>query len=178
MTGVAIEWANVDLDSTIAWARQLPGAAEQKTLLLAAANEAARTDPMAALRIAVTLPADGERNETIRRAATEWTSHDATSAVDWAKQIPDEILRSQVLAAEAVAWSESKPESAATLAVENLPTGRLLDDTVVSIVQRWAQRQPEAAAAWVEQFPEGTLRVTAMENLIAQASPADTTDPQ
>lgn len=173
LSAVAIEWANTDLNSTVAWARQLPDASEQQTILLAAANEAVRTDPMASLRIAVALPADGGRDETIRRAATEWASQDAASAVDWAKQIPDETLRSKVLAAEAVAWSESAPESAATLAVESLPPGRLLDDTVVSIVQRWAQRQPEAAAAWVEQFPEGPLRAAAVENLLAQVSPTD-----
>lgn len=167
LSAVAIEWANTDLNSIVAWSRQLPDAGEQRTLLIAAANEAVRSDPMASLRVAVTLTADGGRDETIRRAATEWASQDAASAVDWAKQIPDEALRSKVLAAEAVAWAESAPESAATLAVETLPPGRLLDDTVVSIVQRWAQQQPEAAAAWVEQFPEGELKVAATDNLLA-----------
>lgn len=179
LSAVAIAWANTDLDSAAAWAQQLPDQAERQTALLAIANEAVRAEPMEALRLAVELPANSERDDAIRRAVMEWAAADATSAVDWAKQIPDEALRSKVLAAEAVAWSESAPESAATLAVENLPAGRLLDNTVVSIVQRWAQQQPEAAAAWVAEFPAGELKVAATDNLLAIVNlhdqPADET---
>jgi hypothetical protein len=59
------------------------------------------------------------------------------------------------------------------LALKELPQGRLLDDTVVSILQRRAQRDMDGATAWVEQFPEGALRAAAVENLMAQWSPTD-----
>ncbi|HLP77891.1 MAG TPA: hypothetical protein VK327_13340, partial [Candidatus Paceibacterota bacterium] len=129
--------------------------------------------PVEALRLAAELTVSSERDEMIRRAAMEWALQDAVAAIEWARQIPDVALRSQVLASEAIAWADSAPESAATLAVESLPSGRLLDDTVISIVQRWAQQQPAAAAAWVEQFPSGALRLTAAENLLAQWSQTD-----
>jgi hypothetical protein len=77
----------------------------------------------------------------------------------------------KVLAGEAVSWAEQNPEAAATLAVDQLPAGRLQEDTVVSIVQRWAQSDTVAAATWVAQFPEGSLRKTAVENLVAQLPP-------
>lgn len=73
----------------------------------------------------------------------------------------------------AIVWSASAPVDAATWALNELPPGRLLDDTVVSIVQRWAQRDMDGATAWVEQFPEGALRAAAVENLLAQWSPTD-----
>jgi hypothetical protein len=82
--------------------------------------------------------------------------------------IPDEPLRQTVLASELVAWSETEPANAATRAVKTLPAGRMLDDTLVSIVQRWAQTDARAAAAWVERFPEGSLRAAAVENLLSQ----------
>ncbi|MEO5916424.1 MAG: hypothetical protein ABIS50_19465 [Luteolibacter sp.] len=168
LSSVAIEWANTDLKSTVEWARQLPDAAEQQTLLLAAANEAVRTDPVEALRIAVESPAGAEGDEIIRRAAMEWASKDAAGAMDWAGTISDESLRHKVQAAEMVAWSDTAPENAAARAVDTLPEGRLLDDTLVSIVQRWAQTAPKAAAAWVERFPDGLLRTAAIENLMSQ----------
>ena len=173
LSSVAIEWGNVDLHSAVAWARQLPDTSERQTLLLAVSSEAVRAEPVEALRVAVELPADTQRDEVIRRAAMEWASRDAAGAVDWAEKIPDASLRSQVLAAATTAWADSAPESAATLAVESLPSGRLLDDTVVSLVQRWAQQQPEMAAAWVERFPEGELREAAVENLLVQWSQTD-----
>jgi hypothetical protein len=168
LSSVAIEWANTDLNATAEWARQLPDAGEQQTLLLAAANEAVRTDPVAALRLAVEFPEDTEGDETIRRAAMEWASQDAAGAMEWAKTIPDEALRHTVLAAEFVAWSETAPGTAAAHALETLPEGRLLNDTLVSIVQRWAQTDAPAAAAWVERFPNGSLRAAAIDNLLSQ----------
>jgi hypothetical protein len=168
LSTVAIEWAGADLKAAAAWAEQLSTATEQQTLLLAISNEAVRSNPMEALRLVVGLPAEAERDDVIRRATAEWALQDAAGAVGWAKQIGDETLRSQVLAAAATAWSDSAPESAAVLVVQTLPSGRLREDTVVSIVQRWAQQQPLEAAAWVELFPVGALRDAAVENLSAQ----------
>lgn len=165
LSGVAIEWADANLKDAAAWARQLPDETERQPVLLAVANEAVRGDPIEALRLAVELPGNNQRDELIRRAAMEWTSQDAAGAVTWAEQIPDETLRIRVLADEAVAWSDSDPASAATLAAEEIPAGRVQSDAVTGIVERWAQQQPEQAAAWVEQFPEGALKRTAMEYL-------------
>jgi hypothetical protein len=93
---------------------------------------------------------------------------DATGAIEWTDMIADETLRNAILAAGFVAWSETEPANAATRALEKLPAGRLLDDTLVSIVQRWAQTDARAAAAWVERFPECPLRAAAVENLLSQ----------
>jgi hypothetical protein len=167
LSDVAVEWANADLKSAAEWAQQLSEPAEQQTALLAIANEAVRTEPMEALRLAVDLPAGANRDETIRRAAMEWAEQDGPGATDWAKQITDVALREKVMAAEAVAWAETAPEAAATFALESLPAGRLLEDTVLSIVQRWAQQQPQQAATWVAQFPPGELQVAAVESVAA-----------
>ena len=169
LSEVAVEWANADLKSAAEWAQQLPEPSEQQAALLSLANEAVRTAPMAALRLAVELPADANRDETIRRAAMEWAEQDGPGATAWAKQIADVALREKVMAAEAVAWAEVAPEAAATFAVGSLPAGRLLEDTVISITQRWAQQQPDAATAWVEQFPPGKLKLTAFENVAIQS---------
>jgi hypothetical protein len=97
----------------------------------------------------------------------EWASKDGQSAAQWARQIQAGTLREQALGCIATAWGDSDPFSAATLAVSELPAGRTQDDAVVGIARRWAQRQPEQAAAWVEGFPAGELKVTAVENVVA-----------
>ena len=48
--------------------------------------------------------------------------------------------------------------AAATLAADELPPGRPQADVVVGVVQRWAVRDPVAAADWVDTLPAGTLR--------------------
>ena len=173
MDNLAIIWANSQLTDAINWGQSLGDEDERNRALTAVANEAVRVDPQTALQLAVGLPADSQRDDLIRRAAMEWAAGDVTNAVAWAEQIPDATLRATVMAGEAVAWAKQAPESAATLAVQELPAGRLQEDTVVSIIQRWAEQQPEAAAAWVALFPEGPLRNVAIENLVVQWSQKD-----
>ena len=51
------------------------------------------------------------------------------------------------------------------MVLQELPAGRLQADTIISIVQRWAQQSPADATDWVNQFPDGDLRDTALECL-------------
>lgn len=168
LENVAIVWANDNATNAIQWARSLANDTERFRALAAVANEAVRFDPMSALEVAVKLPANSQCNDLIRRAAAEWAANDPSNAVAWAKQIPDVSLRAQVLASEATAWAGQEPRAAAVLAVTELPAGRLQDDTVMTIVERWARQQPQAAADWVAQFPAGPLRDTALQNIRAQ----------
>ena len=55
----------------------------------------------------------------------------------------------------------------AYIAVNGLVAGEEQDRTAVSIVQRWVQNSPQAAASWVSQFPDIPLREAAVQNLLA-----------
>lgn len=173
MTGVAVEWANTSLGEAVAWGRQLSEAAERQTVLFSVANEAVRLDPVVALHLATELPADTRSTDLIQRSAREWATADGEQAVTWARQIKDGDLRNQVLASMAVAISENDPVAAATVATSEIPAGRAQSDAVVGIIERWAQNQPEQAAAWVEQFPDNDLKSTAVENVVAMWSLSD-----
>ena len=63
-------------------------------------------------------------------------------------------------------WRSRMGALAATLAAQALEGGDEQDRTAVSIVQRWVQKSPQAAAAWVAQFPEGPARAAALQNLL------------
>ena len=162
---VATEWANQNFGAAAEWARQLPSEAEQFESLRTIAFEVTQSEPMEAMRLAVEMPPSAQRDELIRHATMEWASQDATSAARWARQITDATLRAQVLTSVALAWADQDPRSAATLVATELPSGRVQSDAAVGVVERWVQVQPEAAAAWVQGFPEGPLRETAMANL-------------
>lgn len=169
---VAIVWANEDFPYAAGWARQLPEA-ERNLAVNAVATEAIRTKPAEALQLAAELPPSDARIDLFRRGAGEWAAVDSQAAADWAMQIADDTLREQVVAAAATAWSDKDPVAAANFAVNELPAGQLQSDTVVAIVQRWAQQQPERASEWVAQFPNGALRDAAVDNLAGQWSQRD-----
>jgi hypothetical protein len=163
INGVAIEWANQSLVETLAWARRLPEGAEQQGALLNTAYEAARTAPTEALAVAAEITDNQEHDNLVTHAALQWAAVAPAQAAAWAKQINDAALRQRVLTGVATAWGESDPVSAAKLALQSVAPGRLQDDAVIGIVQRWVQNDPKAAAVWVSQFPKGQLRQTAIE---------------
>lgn len=165
LNSLAIEWADQNPSEAADWARRLSGEREQFASLTAIANEFTRSEPLNSLRISVELSPSPQRDDLIRHAAMEWATRDAVGAAAWARQIGDDALRQQVLASVAMAWTDRDPISAATLAATHLPTGRLQDDAVMGIVERWVQIEPNAAANWVAQFPDGILRQNAVEVL-------------
>ena len=159
-------WADAHLSDAIAWVHRMPEGVERQNARLSLALEAARTDPEAAVTLASELPNSPERDEMILHAASQWAASDPENASVWAHEIEDIALREHVLAQIATAWSESDPASAAKLAIDALPPGKAQNDVLVSIVQRWTQKDPGAVAAWVSAFPEGALRSAAMENFV------------
>jgi hypothetical protein len=164
LEAIAIAWGTRDPDAAARWAEGFSDEVERTEALTAIASEAVREDPLLAIELAGSLP-DAAMGEIIPRAAMEWAAQDSAAAMEWARQISGLSLRVSVLAGIATVWSEQDPASAAAMAVEELPAGRLQADTIVSIVQRWSQRAPADASAWVDQFPEGDLRDAAMESI-------------
>jgi len=165
LNAVAIVWANQNLSEAVQWLRQLPGEGERTEALVTAAYEAARTQPVEALNLATDLPPGESRNDLIIHAASQWAAQAPAAAAEWASRIPDGNLREQVMAEVSTAWGETDPVAAATFATQSLAPGKPQSDAVVGVVQRWAPKQPAAAAAWVAEFPAGALRDTALEEL-------------
>lgn len=166
INAVAIVWANQDRGAAIAWVQQLPTEAERQGGLLTVAYEAARTEPLEALHLASTLPPGQAQDNLMTHAANQWAASAPAAAAAWAKGIPDAALRERTLMVIATAWGETSPRAAATLAMQSLTPGRHQDDAVVGIVQRWVQKEPEQAAAWVAAFPQREVRDAAVENLV------------
>jgi hypothetical protein len=76
-------------------------------------------------------------------------------------------LRQRLVASVAIVLAEQDATAAVALAVNGLVVGEEQDRAAISIVQRWAQHSPQAAASWVSQFPDVPLRETAVQNLLA-----------
>ena len=158
-------WADHDLAAAVASLDSLPAGDAAEQAAISIAGEAIRTDPGQALKLLAPLPPSPERDSLLIRAATEWTGPSEADAIAWARRIDEPALRMSVFAGIATALGETRPEAAAGLALETIGPGKLLDDTVVAIIQRWAQSDPQAAAMWIEGFPTGSLRNVAADNL-------------
>jgi len=163
---VAIVWALKDVPGALNWIGQLTEGEVREGALLSAGYEIVRTDPLVAMEIAVQLPVEKKSDALLQHAALQWAAIDPESAAHWAKALPEATLKERVQANIATAWGERDPALAAQYAVLGINPGRAQEDAVIAVVQRWVQRAPEAAASWVQDFPEGLLAETAAENII------------
>jgi hypothetical protein len=164
---VAVAWAEKDLSGAIDWIQTLAPAENKTAASIAVSYEVARTDPLAALELAGTLPSGSRRDDLLVHAVSQWAGSDADTAMMWAAKVPDQALRERLISAIAVASAEQNPSAAATLLVQNIDPGAILDRAAVAIVQRWAQQSPQDAADWVTRFPDSAARQTAINDLFS-----------
>jgi len=155
-----------DTAAAINWLEQLPEEEGRDVVWRCAAYEIVRTNAALAMEIAIQLPIEKNEKKLIYHVALQWAGSDPEGAAQWTAGLPESALKERVQANIATAWGEKDPVRAAQYAVLSMKKGRAQDDAVVAIVQRWVQRDPEAAAKWVEAFPEGILAETAAENII------------
>ncbi|HUR45200.1 MAG TPA: hypothetical protein VMZ27_04910 [Candidatus Saccharimonadales bacterium] len=163
---VTIAWASQDLGAAAAFVRALGEGPTKRAAIIALAYEAARTEPKTALELARDLPASPERDDLLIHAFSQWAGVDAPSATEWSIKVLDPRLRQRLLATAAVGGAEQNPIASARLAAGALEAGPEQNRAAVSVVERWAQQSPEAAAAWVSQFPAGPSRDQAIQNLL------------
>jgi hypothetical protein len=165
MQDVAIAWASRNADDAAKWVRRWPDGDAREHGMIGVAYEAARHSPLGAMAMAAERAPSPARDDLISHVAAQWAATDPQAASEWVKKIPDAALRARVAGTIAAEWAERDPVAAAAMAVSRLPAGRLQDDAVIGIVERWVQIDPDAAQSWVQQFPNGALRQTAMDNL-------------
>ena len=168
---VSIAWANSDLPAAAAWVQAMPPGTDQQVAAMGLGYEAARSEPATALIVAGALPPGPQRDDLLVHAVSQWAAANPAAAADWAAQVPDGQLRERLLGAVAISSAKVDGAAAANLAVKSIGAGEEQDRTAVSIVQRWAQSSPSAAAAWVAQWPASPVRDAAAQSLLALGTP-------
>ena len=165
LTVAASSWAEKDYAAAADWAGKLADNDERQSALKSIASGVVYTAPVDALKLACTLPDSAARNDVITRAAGTWTAQAPADAIAWAGQIPDAGLRSEVTSAIAISWGNHDPQSAAQLALDSLPGGKLQDNTVAAIASRWGLMDASAAQSWIKQLGDDNLRQIADQAL-------------
>jgi hypothetical protein len=167
---VAQTWASLNPTDAVNWAAQLPDAGERNLELSYVCVEIATTDPARAVQI-VKQSGLGEHTEAVLQdIAQQWAEQDISSASTWIKQLPAGEERNQMI--ERLAYVESKidPADAARMVVSEIPAGWIQTEAAISVVQQWGQRDMAGAKAWVDSFPDGSVRDRAENELAGIAA--------
>jgi hypothetical protein len=162
---LAVAKAGESLADAIAWARSLGDEDQTFRALGVIAYEAARSDPITSLTLALELPRSAGADLLLAHAVSQWAAVDAASAMKWAQETGTPELSQLLLSRVAVSMAEQDARTAAGLVATMLNPGEDQDCVAVSVAQRWAENDPEQCAAWINLFPDSPVQQQAAEEL-------------
>jgi hypothetical protein len=161
---VADTWAETDAMAAAAWCRGLKDAEERLHCLSAICAKLATTDPAKAITLTESLEA--KQRQSLQASLTAaWIARDPAAAVAWIEARDDSDFRDLCWSTSLAEFARKDPDRAATLAADKIASGSLQEEAVISVLHQWVLQDRKAAAAWVELFPEGSLRERAMGEL-------------
>jgi len=157
-------WAANDPDSALDWAAGLPEWQREETYRRVCLDAAARY-PDKAMVAALRVEDEASRAELAENIADTWAENDLPGLLNWARVMPQGGLRDRLFARAATALADKDPQAAVALMLEEIPAMDLQEQVALSIVHKWALRDPVEAARWVAAFPASGLREKARSEL-------------
>jgi hypothetical protein len=160
---LAQNWSGQNPQAALAWMAQLPNETERHMFVTNTCLGLARENPSAAVRLAVTSHAD--EAGLLENLTQQWADKDTRPALTWAEEQNPGDERDQLIQRIALVESKANPHEAANLVLQQIPPGPVQIEAVITVVHQWGERDRNAAAAWVNQFPEGAVRERALAEL-------------
>lgn len=167
---VAQLWTSSDASGALAWSQRLPDARERECALGMVCNEIAVSDPALAVREVERVGLGEHTKAMLENLVQRWAERDFPAAKAWAMGRPGDKSREPMLARIALVQSSSAPAEAARFVVDEISSGPVQFEAVMSVIHQWATRDPAGAAAWVELFPPGELRERAEREIAGLAA--------
>ncbi len=171
MRVVAENWVRLNFDDAWSWASRLRDANERDTMQSCICFEAAKSDPERALRALDSGDLDERQEAILGNLAQMWATRDLNAALAWAESRSSGDSRDRLVAQVALAESSRAPADAARIVAEQMPAGGAQESAVLALLDVWTPQDPDAASAWVAQFPEEDLRRRAEEKIAGILQP-------
>lgn len=107
----------------------------------------------------------------LENLALQWASADLPAARAWTESQPPGEFRSELVTRIGFALAQSDPEAAANYVVREMEPGPGQEEAAISVLHQWLQKEPDAARAWVEEFPPGAMRDRALQEVAGMQRP-------
>lgn len=167
---VAQLWTGQDVVGAENWAADAPDEDARNSAVADVCFQVAQADAAQAVEIAERHGLASAPGAVLANLVQQWAGQDLSGAAGWVQQLPAGEQRSQMLERLAYVQAKTEPTAAARLVVEQIPAGPIQDEATMTVVHQWAMRDLDAAAAWIRQFPPGSLRERAERELQGIAS--------
>ncbi len=170
---VAAQWAQKDPAAAMAWAESLENDSLRKNAISGLYRQWSSSDPAAAAAKLASVTDPQDRKNAMHAIAEAWTNSDPDAAISWLETLPTED-RYPTAVTTLSALSYTMPERAAALFTQlsqevegdqELETS--ITNQVGTITTYWSQYDPQSAAAWAAELPEGKSRDNAVSSVAA-----------
>ncbi len=159
------KWAVADPRATFTWLDTYSGLEPQAlrsvvwSLVHQVSRNGAASDirPFADALTARTLTGQGQQQ--LSDLLRSWAGRDSPAALAWLDSIPDAALRNDLLE-QALGNGSPGPEESLPLAL-HLPPGPVRDTALTNALSRWAERDADAALAWLRDHDDPSLAAVA-----------------
>jgi len=167
MLRVMQTWGTQDAKSALAWAKDagFDTNYEREVAMSMACAQVANTNPAEAIRLALQYKFDESSVDLLEGLTARWAETDLSAASDWVIKQPAGEWRDKLIQSIALEGFDAAPDASTQLVLDQIPAGDDRDKAILSLVSKLAFNDSDKALAWVESFPEGTLRESALENL-------------
>ena len=166
MTRRAMEaWAMKDPAAALAWAAKLSAPGESEAAMIQVCTQVAESDPAAAIRLAMSCHLDELPGDLLGNFTASWAARDLSGARDWVTGQPAGELHDKLMVRIVFEYAKTDPPAAARMVVDRIGSGESQVEAAISVLHQWALQDLPSAAAWVEMFPNGTLRDRASREL-------------
>lgn len=167
--GVAIATAQVLVERPevlMETCRQWPAGEERQHFISVAGLEAVPKNPLMAIELAKQMEPGKSQLNVVETAVYDWMSRDPATATAWVLKQADPAWREPLLAIGAKAIAITDPDLAANWLATAVKSEGLQLSTALTVVEIWADSDPLKASGWVQQFPAGSTREAAAEQLM------------
>lgn len=154
-----------DAVAAIAWAADLRDENESRMAMLHICTRVAEEDPATAIRLATDHELDQLPGDFIGGLVAAWAAHDMSAAREWVESQPEGDLRDGLMGPVVFELAKRAPSAAARMVAEEMGNGEPQVEAAISVLCQWVLLDPQAAASWVENFPDGDLKERARQEL-------------
>ncbi|HKX28277.1 MAG TPA: hypothetical protein VJ302_11315 [Blastocatellia bacterium] len=159
------QWATIDRESSVTWAKLMPDEAPREKLLGQIAIDWGVQNPAEAASFVVTAMASGRaRDQAIVKVVRFWASSAPIQSATWVDQFPEGPLRNAAMENLIDVWAKDDPSGAGAWIIQ-LPADRSRDIALTVYVSLLASSSPNDAARWADAIQDDQRRAQAKADL-------------
>lgn len=163
------EKPSVDPREALKSAESILSKEEREKAISQIAWDTMESDPDLSARAFALLATDSaERLRLLQHVAMRRAEANPGDAMQWAESLGSEKEISVAKCQVALVLAESEPLKAAGLLSDSGVEGREFDVALVQVIQRWAEKSPQDAAAWAVNFQPGEARSASVREIVSR----------